>query len=82
MTEEREKRNDAVTADEEVTFCGALALWRKAQQICPVEDQGAGRGKYRGVLILALLPLSFSLLFSFFTVTVLPLEEKRTQMVF
>lgn len=53
-------------AKEEVTFYGASALWRKAQQICPVEEQGAGRGKYGVILILGFLPLSFSLLFSFF----------------
>ena len=53
-------------AEEEVKLCGASALRKKAQQICPVEDQGAGRSKYRGVRVLGLLPLSFSLLFSFF----------------
>lgn len=53
-------------AEEEVTVCGVSALWRKARQICSAEDQGAGRGKYRGILLLGLLPLSFSLLFSFF----------------
>lgn len=64
--EERGKQNDAVVAEEEVNFYGASALWGKAQQIWLVEDRGAGRGKYRGILILGLLPFSFSLLFSFF----------------
>ena len=64
---ERGKQNDAVMAEEEVKFCEASALWGKAQQICPVENHGPGRGKYRGNLILGLLSLSFSLLFSFFS---------------
>lgn len=64
----REKRNYAVLAEGKVKFCGASVQQTKVQQICPAEDQGTGRNKYQGILILGrlLLPLSFSLLFSFF----------------